>query len=97
MNDELPVTPKVGMTLGELPTPKKFGPRRRPDFYDKGWDRMMMDSPNQWVCLRVKDMQSGYFWTIARDYNLKFGHLGFEFKAMSLDGQKTLWGRYSTK
>tara|TARA_R100001086_G_scaffold248454_1_gene185473 strand:- start:358 stop:651 length:294 start_codon:yes stop_codon:yes gene_type:complete len=97
MNNELPITPKVGMTLSELPTQRKFGPKRRHDFYDKGWDRMMMDAPNQWVCLRVKTMQSGYFWTIAKEYNAKFGHLGFEFKAMSLDGQRTLWGKYTTK
>ena len=80
----------------ELPTPNGFGPKRRADFYDKGFDRMMMKAPNQWVCLRVKDMQSGYFWTIAKKYNAEFGHLGFEFKAMTLNGKKTMWGRYTT-
>tara|TARA_A100001391_G_scaffold26503_1_gene14359 strand:+ start:678 stop:965 length:288 start_codon:yes stop_codon:yes gene_type:complete len=86
---------EVGMTLTELPSKGYFRSGSQPKFYRLGWDRKLMEHPNQWVCLEARKMDSGSLWTLAKNYNEKYGHLSMEFAARNINGTKTLWGRYT--
>ena len=91
---------KVGTVFNTLPPKSVFGNGNQPrtHFYLKKWDKELMKNEGKWVILDTDALKkTSSFWTMAKDYNKRYSHLGYKFEARNIDGVKCLFGSYNAE